>query len=120
MLQDSLTQDILYLDVVHSFQRKRARRGPSGAYNRAPYARVVHSLAKGRSARRSPETPQRAPRRWPSRKALAAEKPSSARGMVEAVGIEPTSDGQSPQTTTSVSCVLGSRRRRPQAGLPRR
>jgi hypothetical protein len=42
------------------------------------------------------------------------------RRMVEAVGIEPTSDGQSPQTTTSVSCVLGSRRRRPQAGLPRR
>jgi hypothetical protein len=36
---------------------------------------------------------------------------------VEAVGIEPTSGGQSPQDTTSVAHVLPSPGGRPQAGL---
>ena len=42
------------------------------------------------------------------------------RRMVEAVGIEPTSGGQSPQTPTSVSCVLSSPQRTPAGRLPQR
>ena len=37
-------------------------------------------------------------------------------GVVEAVGIEPTSEGQSPRAATSVACVLASPSERPQAG----
>jgi len=53
------------------------------------------------------------------RRSLTGERRFETRGMVEAVGIEPTSDGQSLPATTSVACVLSSPRRRPQAGLPR-
>ena len=58
-----------------------------------------------------------------SEKALSSESaPDGERSfhlktMVEAVGIEPTSDGQSSQDTTSVACVLSSPSASPQAGL---
>ena len=94
--------------------QRDARRAVSGAKQGAKWAMPSEGLGRRTGRERGYYTAKPASPRG----GFSATENVSIRKMVEAVGIEPTSDGQSPQATTSVSCVLPSPHGRAQAGLP--
>jgi len=93
-------------EVRPQLSEKERAEGRFGAKTRPEQADPSAGWRKGEIARRGPQTPRHARRRPLPRAPENGERRFHLEKMVEAVGIEPTSDGQSPRAATSVACVL--------------
>jgi len=112
-----LSLDADGFDKSASTREREARKAVSGVKSGFLRGNSSASLARCRFARTAPHEPQHARRRSLSRASENGERRFHLVKMVEAVGIEPTSDGQSSQDPTSVACVSSSPGASPQAGL---
>ena len=101
----------------NGIREREARKAVLCGIRRANGGSSSASLRECQIARTAPQTPGEAQKRPRLRALRKVERQFHLMKMVEAVGIEPTSDGQSLQPTTSVSCVLLSHGASPQAGL---
>jgi len=89
-----------------AFRERERQKAVLGGIWRPNRATSSTSYQRGEMPRRRPQTPGEAQKRPRLRASQNGERRFHLVKMVEAVGIEPTSDGQSPRAATSVACVL--------------